>query len=44
MVLVVRTVFLVVRTIRLIRPDVLSPCPDGRVSVISYVALRLDVS
>jgi hypothetical protein len=31
MILYVRTVFLVVRTIRLIRPDVHSPCLDERV-------------
>jgi hypothetical protein len=34
---------LVIRTVRLIRPDVPSPCLDGRVCAISYVALCPDV-
>jgi hypothetical protein len=36
--------FQLIRMIRLIRPDVNSSCPDGRVFEISYVALRPDVT
>jgi hypothetical protein len=40
----VRTVALVVQTIRLIRQDVNSSSPDEHVFAISYVALRSDVT
>jgi len=43
-ILYVRTVILVVRTIRLFRPDAHGSCPNGRVFAISYVAPRLDVT
>jgi len=42
--LYVRTVILVVWTIRVIRPDVNSSSPDEHVFAISYVALRPNVT
>jgi hypothetical protein len=44
MLLCVRTVILIVQTIRLIRSDVNSSSPDECVFAISYEALRLDVT